>query len=48
MLNELAEGFGSITKGNTNFSGQVKDSISHIEETIEWMKLKKSEVKLNM
>ncbi len=40
MLNELAEGFGSITKGNTSFSGQVKDSISHIEETIELDEIK--------
>ncbi len=40
MLNELAEGFSSITKGNTSFSGQVKDSISHIEETIELDEIK--------
>ena len=35
MLNELAEDFGSITEDNTNFSGQIKDSMSHIEKAIE-------------
>ncbi|MHC4267066.1 MAG: GGDEF domain-containing protein [Planctomycetota bacterium] len=40
MLNELAEGFGSIAKDNTNFSSHVKNSISHIEKTIELDEIK--------
>jgi len=40
MLNELAEDFGSITKDNTNFSGQIKDSMSHIEKAIELDEIK--------
>jgi len=35
MLNELADDFGSITEDNTHFSGQIKDSMSHIEKAIE-------------
>jgi diguanylate cyclase len=40
MLNGLAEDFGSITKDNTNFSGQIKDSMSHIEKAIELDEIK--------
>ena len=40
MLNGLAEGFGSITKDNTNFSDQIKDSMSHIENAIELDEIK--------
>ena len=40
MLNGLAEGFGSITKDNTSFSDQIKDSMSHIENAIELDEIK--------
>jgi diguanylate cyclase len=40
MLSELAEDFGSITEDNTNFSDQIKDSMSHIEKTIELDEIK--------
>jgi len=40
MLNELAEDFGSITEDNTNFSGQIKDSMTHIEKAIELDEIK--------
>ncbi len=47
MLNELAEDFGSLTKDNTNFSSQVKDSISHIEKTIKLDEIKEIRNKIN-
>ncbi len=47
MLSELAEGFGSITKDNTNFSDQVKNSISHIEKAIELDEIKEIRNKIN-
>ncbi len=40
MFSELAEGFGSITKDNAHFSSQVKDSMTHIEKTIELDEIK--------
>ena len=40
MLNELADDFGSITEDNTNFSGQIKDSMTHIEKAIELDEIK--------
>ncbi len=48
MLNELAEDFGSITEDNTNFSGQIKDSMSHIEKTIELDEIKEIRKKIAM
>ena len=46
MLNELAEAFGSITEDNTNFSGQIKDSMSHIENAIELDEIKEIRKKI--
>jgi diguanylate cyclase len=46
MLNELAEDFGSITKDNTNFSDQIKDSMSHIEKAIELDEIKEIRKKI--
>ncbi len=46
MLNELAEDFGSITEDNTNFSDQIKDSMSHIEKTIELDEIKEIRKKI--
>ena len=46
MLNELAEDFGSITEDNTNFSGQIKDSMSHIENAIELDEIKEIRKKI--
>ncbi len=46
MLNELAEDFGSITEDNTNFSGQIKNSMSHIENAIELDEIKEIRKKI--
>ncbi|MGR3292836.1 MAG: GGDEF domain-containing protein [Candidatus Scalindua sp.] len=46
MLNELAEDFGSITEDNTNFSSQIKDSMSHIEKAIELDEIKEIRKKI--
>ncbi|MDR4498680.1 MAG: GGDEF domain-containing protein [Candidatus Scalindua sp.] len=35
LINSFAEDLGAITKDNTDFSGQIKSSISHIEKAIE-------------
>ncbi len=48
MLNELADDFGSITKDNTNFSDQIKDSMSHIENTIELDEIKEIRKKITL
>ena len=48
MLNELAEDFGSITEDNTNFSGQIKDSMSHIEKAIELDEIKEIRKKITL
>ncbi len=48
MLNGLAEDFGSITKGNTNFSGQIKDSMSYIEKAIELDEIKEIRKKITL
>ncbi len=48
MLNELAEDFGSITEDNTNFSGQIKDSMSHIEKAIELDEIKEIRRKITL
>ncbi len=48
MLNELAEDFGSITKGNTNFTDQIKDSMSYIEEAIELDEIKEIRKKITL
>ncbi len=48
MLNELAEDFGSITEDNTNFSGQIKDSMSHIENAIELDEIKEIRKKITL
>jgi len=48
MLNELAEDFGSITEDNTNFSGQIKDSMSHIEQAIELDEIKEIRKKITL
>lgn len=46
MLNGLAEDFGSITEDNTNFSGHIKDSMSHIEKAIELDEIKEIRKKI--
>ena len=46
MLNGLAEDFGSITKDNTNFSGQIKDSMTHIEKAIKLDEIKEIRKKI--
>ncbi len=48
MLNELAEDFGSITEDNTNFSGQIKDSMSHIEKAMELDEIKEIRKKITL
>ncbi|MBZ0107253.1 MAG: GGDEF domain-containing protein [Candidatus Scalindua rubra] len=48
MLNELAEDFGSITEDSTNFSGQIKDSMSHIEKAIELNEIKEIRKKITL
>jgi diguanylate cyclase len=48
MLNELAEDFGSITEDNTHFSGQIKDSMSHIEKAIELDEIKEIRKKITL
>ncbi|MFQ5787780.1 MAG: GGDEF domain-containing protein [Thermodesulfobacteriota bacterium] len=48
MLNGLAEDFGSITKDNTNFSGHIKDSMSHIEKAIELDEIKEIRKKITL
>ena len=35
LINSFAEDLGAITKDNTDFSGQIKSSMSHIEKAIE-------------
>lgn len=40
MLNDLAEDFGSVAKDNTNFSEEIKNSMSHIEKAIELDEIK--------
>ncbi|ODS34198.1 MAG: GGDEF domain protein [Candidatus Scalindua rubra] len=46
MLNELAEDFGSITKDNTNFSSEIKDSMLHIEKAVELDEIKEIRKKI--
>lgn len=48
MLNGLAEDFGSITEDNTNFSGHIKDSMSHIEKAIELDEIKEIRKKITL
>ncbi|GAX60074.1 hypothetical protein SCALIN_C05_0159 [Candidatus Scalindua japonica] len=48
MLNELAEDFGSITEDNTDFSEQIKDSMSHIEKAMKLDEIKQIRKKITL
>lgn len=46
VLSGLASDFESVTKDNSNFSGQIKDSMSHIEKAIELDEIKEIRKKI--
>ncbi len=46
LISDFAEDFESITKDNTNFSSQIKSSVSHIEKAIKLDEIKEIRKKI--
>lgn len=46
LINDLARDFESVTKDNTNFSGHIKNSMTHIEKAIEAEEIKEIRKKI--